>query len=156
MSLRQMVDAFLAERRIAVAGVSRGKQSAANPIYRRLRDAGYEVFPVNPNAETVEGDRCYPDLASIPGGVGAVMVATHPDQSAAIVRECAAHGIRHVWLHRSFGQGSVSQEAVDAGREAGLELIDGACPMMYLAPVDFGHRCIRFMLGVTGKLPKPA
>ena len=156
MSLQQMVDAFLAERRVAVAGVSRGTTSAANPIYRRLRAAGYEVFPVNPNADTVEGDRCYADVASIPGGVGAVMVATHPNQSAGVLRECAALGIRHVWLHRAFGQGSVSREAVDAGREAGLEVIDGACPMMYLAPVDFGHRCIRFILGVTGKLPKPA
>jgi predicted CoA-binding protein len=156
MTLKEMVDGFLSERRVAVAGVSRGTGSAANPIYRRLRDAGYEVFPVNPNATTVEGDRCYPDVRSIPGGVGAVMVATHPGQSAAVVRECAELGVKHVWLHRSFGAGSVSDDAVEAGRKAGLEVIAGACPMMYLAPVDFGHRCIRFVLGVTGKLPRPA
>ncbi|HET6348665.1 MAG TPA: CoA-binding protein, partial [Candidatus Krumholzibacteria bacterium] len=99
---------FLNVRRIAVAGVSRSTKSAANPVFRKLRDSGYDVFPVNPNAPQVEGVTCYPNLASIPGGVDAVMVATHPDVSAGIVKQAAAQQIMRVWFHRSFGQGSVS------------------------------------------------
>jgi predicted CoA-binding protein len=155
-TLQEAVNGFLAERRIAVAGVSRDGKATANFIYRRFKDQGYEVFAVNPNAETVEGDRCYPTVGAIPGGVRAALVVTPPRHSADVVRECAEAGVRHVWLHRSFGQGSVSDEAVEVGRRAGATVIAGACPMMYLAPVDLGHRCFRFILGITGKLPKSA
>lgn len=144
---------FLALRRIAVAGASRSGDTAGNIIYKKLRDQGYDVFPVNPNAETIEGDACFANVASIPGGVDAVVVATHPDISADVIRECAQLGIRHIWLHRSFGRGSVSDEAVEEARKAGLRVIPGACPMMYCEHVDVGHKCIRWWLGITGKLP---
>ena len=112
--LQATVREFLAHKRIAVAGVSRSETGeAANLIYRKLRDSGYQVFAVNPRAATVEGDDCYPDLAAIPGGVGAVVIATHPDVAPEIARNCADLGITSVWMHRSFGQGSVSQEAIE-------------------------------------------
>src|SRR5579871_6437350 len=98
---------FLAGKRFAVAGVSRSPAQAANAVFRKLRSSGFEVFPVNPNASEVESARCYPDLASIPGHVDGVVIATHPNVSVKIVRQCAGLGIRQVWLHRSFGQGSV-------------------------------------------------
>lgn len=153
--LQEAVDDFLARRRIAVAGVSRGGDAPANLIYRKLDRAGYEVFAVNPKAEEVEGNRCYAKLADIPGGVDAVMVATHPDVAPDIVRQCADLGIDRVWVHRSFGQGSVSDRAVALCREHGIRVIAGACPMMYVQPVDVGHRCMRWVLGVTGGLPSP-
>lgn len=145
---------FLACRRIAVAGFSRKKDQPANLILRKLRDTGHEVFAVNPTAAEIRGERCYPDLRSIPEGVEAVMVATHPDAASSVVEECAALGIRRVWMHRSFGQGSVSGEAVRRGRAAGLTVIDGACPMMFCRPVDPGHLCMRWVLRLAGKLPK--
>jgi predicted CoA-binding protein len=154
-SLDEAVQDFLAQRRIAVAGVSRSSDAAANFIYRRFRDAGYEVFAINPNAETVEGDRCYATIHEIPGGVDAVMFAAPPAAADGVVRQCAKAGVRRLWMHRSFGQGSVSDAAVKLCDELGIHVIAGACPMMYLAPVDFGHRCIRWILGVTGGLPKP-
>jgi len=147
---------FLAQRRIAVAGVSRSRTEAANTIYRKLRDSGYQVFPVNPKAAALEGTVCYPDLAAIPGGVDAVVVATHPEASLGVVSQCAELGIKHVWLHRSFGSGSVSNEAVSLCRERGIEVITGGCPMMFCAPVDVGHKCIRWFLRLTGGLPKAA
>jgi hypothetical protein len=58
-------------------------------------------------------------------------------------------------MHRSFGTGSVSEEAVNLCREKGIEVIPGACPMMFCEPVDFGHRCMRWLLKVTGGLPAP-
>jgi predicted CoA-binding protein len=115
--MNDSVSDFLAQRRIAVAGVSRTSSQAANLIYRKLRGSGYEVFPVNPKATEVEGDTCYPNLASIPDGVDAVVIATTPAIADGIVRECADRGISRVWMHRSFGAGSVSDVAVQYCRE---------------------------------------
>jgi uncharacterized protein len=145
---------FLAQRRIAVAGVSRQKAGhGGNVVYARLKQRGYEVFAVNPNAETVEGDTCYKDLASIPGGVDAVVIATNPSATDAVVAECVQLGIKRVWMHRSFGGGSVSDTAVQAGRAAGLTVIAGACPLMFDPTADAGHKCMRWVLGFTKGKP---
>ena len=154
--LREAVDDFLAQKRIAVAGVSRDPNQAANLVYRTLRKADYEVFAVNPNADEVEGEACYPDLKSIPGGVDAVVIATAPDVAEAMARACAEQGINRVWMHRSFGKGSVSEEAVELCRGRGLTAIAGGCPLMFLPGTDFGHRCMRWALSLTGGLPKEA
>jgi predicted CoA-binding protein len=153
--LETAVRAFLSSPRIAVAGVSRDRRQAANAIFRRLRDSGHQVFATNPRAESVEDGSCYPDLRSIPGGVDAVLIATPPEAALAIVRECIDLGIRRVWMHRSFGRGSVSEDAVALGRKNRITVIDGACPMMYCPPVDVAHRCLRTLLAWLGRLPDP-
>ena len=146
---------FLSHKRIAVAGVSRQAAGhGGNVVYTRLRDRGYQVFAVNPNATTVEGDACYHDLQSIPGGVEGVVIATNADASESVVRECLDLGITRVWMHRAFGQGSVSDAATKLGRDGGMTVIDGGCPLMYPPTADFGHRCMRFMLSLTGAVPK--
>ena len=147
------VGEFLAGKRIAVAGVTRGGNAPANAIFRRLRDTGHDVVAVNPNAEEVEGQRCYPDLASIPGAVDGVMVVTHPAISAEIVRQAAERGITKVWFHRSFGDGSVSEEALAECRLRGIAPIVGGCPLMYCGNVDLGHRCFRWWLGLQRRVP---
>ncbi len=152
--LSDSVSDFLAQKRIAVAGVSRTSGQAANLIYRKLRSAGYEVFPVNPKATEVEGDTCYPNLASIPEVVDAVVIATTPAVAENLVRECAERGIARVWMHRSFGTGSVSEAAITFCREREIAVIPGACPMMFCEPVDVGHKCMRWVLRLTGGLPK--
>jgi uncharacterized protein len=110
--IKDAAAAFLANRRIAVTGVSRtpGKHGS-NVVYTRLRERGYDVFAVNPNAEAVEGDRSYPTLSAIPGGVDAVVIGTKPETAEETMRECAELGVSHVWMHRSFGAGSVSAAA---------------------------------------------
>ena len=153
-TLAEAVSDFLARKRIAVAGVSRRKGQPANLILKKLRDSGHEAFAVNPAAAEIDGERCYPNLESIPGGVEAVMIATHPDVTMRVVEECADLGIKRVWMHRSFGRGSVSDEAVRLGRKAGLTVIDGACPMMFCKPVDPAHLCMRGILRLFGKLPR--
>ena len=156
MTMKEAAADFLAQKRIAVAGVSRstGGEHGGNVVYQRLRDRGYEVFAVNPNADEVEGDPCYHDLASIPDGVDAVVVATHPDQTMAVVEECVTLGIRRVWMHRSFGTGSVNDAAVEAGRQQGLTVIAGGCPLMFAPTSDFGHSTMHWLLKLTGKIPK--
>jgi predicted CoA-binding protein len=150
----ELVRDFLAQRRIAVAGVSRDPRQTANFIFRKLRDSGHEVLPVNPRAKEVEGVPCYPDLRSVPAPVDSVMIVTRPEAALEIVRECSALGITRVWMHRSFGTGSVSDAAVRYCREHGIRLIDGSCPAMFCEPVDFPHRCMRWILGAQGKLPR--
>lgn len=146
---------FLSHRRIAVTGVSRkAKDHGSNVVYKRLRDRGYEVFAVNPNADEVEGDRCYHDLRDIPGGVDAVVIATKPDAAEATMRDCAELGIKHTWMHRSFGEGSVCDEATVYGREHGITVIDGGCPLMFDPTADLGHKLMRFVFTRKGKVPK--
>jgi len=146
---------FLAKKRIAVTGVSRKPQGhGSNFVYQRLRERGYEVFAVNPNADEVEGDPCYQDLKSIPGGVQAVVIGTRPEIAEDTMRECADLGIRYVWMHRSFGKGSVSDAAIKYGRQRGIRVIDGGCPLMFDPTADPGHKAMRFVFTLTGKVPR--
>jgi len=143
----ELITDFLRGRRIAVAGVSRGTGGAANLVFRRLRDSGYEVFPVNPNATEVEGAKCFPNLKSVPGELDGIVVATHPDVSVHVVRQAVERKVSRVWFHRSFGRGSVSDAAVRECGSHGIQCIVGGCPLMYCEPVDFGHRCMRWWPG---------
>ena len=103
-SMKDAATAFLSSERVAVTGVSRtSKAHGSNNVYRRLRERGYQVFAVNPNAAEVEGDRAYPDLKSIPGGVQAVVIGTRPERAEETMHECAELGIGHVWMHRGPG-----------------------------------------------------
>jgi predicted CoA-binding protein len=153
--VKQAASEFLAHQRIAVTGVSRNPQGhGSNAVYQRLRTRGYQVVAINPNADEVEGDRCYHDLKSVPGGVEAVVIGTRPETAEATMRECAELGIRYVWMHRSFGAGSVSDAATDYGRQHGITVIDGGCPLMFNPTADVGHKAMRFVFTGTGKVPR--
>ncbi len=153
--IKAAATAFLDQRRVAVTGVSRqGRDHGSNTVYRRLRDRGYDVFAINPNADEVEGDLCYPDLKSVPGGVEAVVIGTRPEVAEQTMRDCVELGIGHVWMHRGPGPGSVSPEAARYGREHGVKVIDGGCPLMFEPTADFGHKCMRAVLTLTGSVPR--
>lgn len=155
VTIKEAASEFLATKRVAVTGVSRtAKGHGSNVVYQRLRKRGYEVFAVNPNAETVEGDRAYRDLTSIPGGVEAVVIGTRPETADATMRECAELGIKHVWMHRSQGGGSVSPSATEYGRQQGVTVIDGGCPLMFDPTADVVHKCMRVFLTMSGVVPK--
>jgi hypothetical protein len=147
---------FLAQKRIAVAGVSRSGRNdvAANRIYRRLRTSGHDVFAINPHTSTFDGDRCYPNVRAIAGGVDGVVIVTRPETTDQIVRECHDAGIRSVWMHRSLGAdgSSVSPQAVEYCRQHGIDVIANGCPMMFGPDVDFGHTCMRWILKWKGEL----
>lgn len=152
--IKAAATSFLAHKRIAVTGVSRNPEGhGSNVVYKRLRERGYQVFAINPNAEQVEGDRTYPDLKSVDGGVEAVVIGTRPETAADTMHECVDLGIREVWMHRSFGTGSVSHDAAEYGREHGIEVIEGGCPCMFDPAADPGHKVMRTMLTLTGKVP---
>jgi predicted CoA-binding protein len=153
MKVPAQVEQFLRGKRFAVAGVSRSGNQPANAVFRKLRASGFEVVPINPHAPELEGVRCYPDLTSVPGNVDGVVVVTPPGASAAVVHQAAARGIRQIWFHRSFGEGSVSSEALKACTEHGIEPVVGGCPLMYCQPVDVAHRCFRWWLARQARVP---
>lgn len=162
-SIDPLVKDFLAQKRIAVVGVSRQREEAANINYRKFKRAGYQVYAVNPNTDVFDGDPCYPDLKSLPDKPDGVFIVTRPAITEKVVRECVELGIGRVWMHGAFGSrptigkdaaakiGSASPEAVRLCREHGITVIPGACPNMFLAP-DFGHACMRQFLRLTGSL----
>jgi predicted CoA-binding protein len=154
-AIKDAAAAFLAHKRIAVTGVSHDpKEHGGNVVYQRLRERGYTVFAVNPNAESVEGDPCYASLTAIPDGVEAVVIATAPQHARATMEEAVALGITDVWMHRSFGGGSVSADATAYGRAHGVTVIDGGCPLMFAPTSDGGHRFMCRLLTLTGKVPR--
>jgi uncharacterized protein len=152
-SVKEAASTFLSNKRIAVTGVSRTPAThGSNNVYKRLRDRGYEVFAVNPNTDVVEGDPCYHDLKTIPGGVDAVVIGTRPEIAEDTMRECAELGITQVWMHRGPGSGSVSAAATEYGRKHGITVIDGGCPLMFGPTADFGHKIMRIVL--SSHVPK--
>jgi predicted CoA-binding protein len=155
-TLQTKVDEFLSHKRIAIAGVSHTDgNSTANAIYRRFRDNGFEVFPVNPNAETVEGTVCYKHVQDIPGHVDGVVVVTRADVTESVVHDCAEAGVTRVWMHGGVhGPGSsVSESAVTYCKEHNITVIAGACPLMFGQTSDGFHRFIKGVYGFMGRLP---
>ncbi|MCA9953461.1 MAG: CoA-binding protein [Anaerolineales bacterium] len=142
---------FLAQKRIAVAGVSRNPSETANGIFRTLRDKGYEVFAVNPHADSVEDGPCYPNMQAIPGGVDGAILVTTPEQSTQVVQDCVAAGVPRVWMHNNTWMGSsVSEEGTAVCQENGITVIAGGCPMMFFDPF---HKCMKWVLDKMGRLP---
>jgi predicted CoA-binding protein len=154
-TIKDAASDFLRQKRVAVTGVSRtAKGHGSNVVYKRLRERGYDVFAVNPNASEVEGDPAYRDLAAIPGGVDAVVIGTKPEHADETMHQCAELGIKQVWLHRGPGAGSVSETAAEYGRSHGIAVIDGGCPCMFDPTADFGHKAMRLIFTLSGNVPK--
>ncbi len=152
MTYQEQVQDFLAQKRIAVCGMSRTKDSGAGAIYLKLRNQGYEVLPVHPSAEALHGDPCYANLEEIPGGVDAVFIMNSPDISKEIAFKAIDLGIKHIWMHNNtLMPSSVSEEAVAQCRAANVNVISVGCPMMFLEP-DVFHSCMRWFIRVTGRM----
>lgn len=135
---------FLAHRRLAVVGASDEKDNFGRTIYTELRSRGYEPVAVNPHAGMVGDDACYPDLAAVPGELDGAIVMVAAEKAADVVRDCIDRGIPRVWLFKGVGgHGAVSDEAVELCREHGIDVIPGACPLMFLEPVAAVHRIHR-------------
>lgn len=152
-SLRNAAEHFLSLRTIAITGLSRTKKDAASLIYTTLRSRGYKVFAVHPDADTLEGDTCYKSFSDIPECVGGLIIAGSPAHTLSIVKNAKEAGIRNIWIHKSIGS-SVTEDAVQFCLANGVQVIPGGCPMMFSKPVDFGHVCLRGILGVLGRIPK--
>lgn len=158
-SIDSMVRDFLAQRTIAVVGVSDKRETGCNLCYRKFKDAGYSVFAVNPRLTTFDGDPCYPDLLAIPERLDAVFILANPNVTDKIVDQCINLGVTHVWMHCMMGIKpglaanitSVSEAAVARCRANGIAVIPGSCPNQFLKP-DFGHAAMRVLWRTLGFL----
>ena len=142
------IDAFLAEPAIAIVGVSRSGKGFGNVAARELRRKGYRIYPVNPHADLVDGERCYRSLADLPEPVKAVLVVVPPDEALRVVREASRAGIRRVWLQ----QGAEAPFVTLACDELGLDVVAGECILMFAKPTGV-HKAHRWIWKMVGKLP---
>ncbi|MFO7662301.1 MAG: CoA-binding protein [Chloroflexota bacterium] len=152
-----LVQDFLDQEKIAVVGVSDKRESGCNEVYKRFKEAGYTVYPVNPRLESYEGVPCYPDLHAIPEKPDGVFILANPKVTDQIVQQCVDLGVKQVWMHCMMGtkpglaasMTSVSPEAVQLCRENGITVIPGSCPNQFLQP-DFGHKMMRVVWRTLG------
>ena len=150
MKIDNLVKDFLGQKKIAVVGVSDKRETGCNLSYKKFKEAGYQVFAVNPRMSTYDGAPCYPDLRSIPDSPDAVFILANPKVTDQIVQQCVELGIKHVWMHCMMGtkpglaasMTSVSPQAVELCKANGITVIPGACPNHFLKP-DFGHTMMR-------------
>jgi hypothetical protein len=155
----ELVKDFLAQKKIAVVGVSDKRETGCNLGYRKFKEGGYRVYAVNPHITTFDGDPCYPDLKALPERPEAVFILANPGVTDQIVQQCVELGVKHVWMHCMMGTrpglgggtSSVSAEAVRLCRENGIAVIPGTCPNQFLKP-DFFHGMMRGMWRTFGFL----
>ena len=148
--LENLVQDFLAQKKIAVVGVSDKRDTGCNLAYKKLKESGYQVYAVNPRITIYDGAPCYSDLKSIPEKPDAVLILTNPKVTEQIVQPCVDLDIKHVWMHCMLGtkpglaasMTSVSQPAVEMCKANGIAVIPGSCPNQFLRP-DFAHGMMR-------------
>lgn len=145
------VDHFLEAKTIAVAGYSTDSKQVANNLYEKFKNNKYEVFGVNPKADQITDILCYKDLKSLPNKPDAVMISTSPEGTKKVIEECINLGIKHAWIHCSFGTGSYDEEAVEMAEKNGIEIIPRGCPHMFLEPDGF-HKCVKWFMNLQGRL----
>jgi len=140
----ESVSRFLGGRRLVVVGASDESSNFGGTVYRALRDHGYTVVAVNPMCDTVAGDRCYPALSAVPGPIDGAVIMVSQAKAPDVVRACVEREVPRVWLFKGLGgPGALSDDAVRICEEAGIDVVAGACPLMFLEPVGWFHRLHR-------------
>jgi predicted CoA-binding protein len=121
-----VVEDFLSQDVLAVAGVSRSGTGYGYKVWRHLKRKGLTVYAINPNAASIDGETCYASVADLPEPVGGVVCVVPPEVTLKVVKACVEHGIPRVWMQ----PGSESEEAVTLAEEHGLDVIAGQCLLM--------------------------
>ena len=158
-TIDSLIQYFLAQKVIAVVGVSDQRDTGCNLNYKKFKESGYKVYAVNPHLSIFDGAPCYPDLKSIPEKPDAVFLLTSPKVTEQIVQQCVELGVKHVWMHclmgtkpgLSAGTTSVSQSAVELCRANGIAVIPGSCPAQFIKP-DIGHSMMHWLWKTLGYL----
>lgn len=152
----ETVEGFLARKRVAMVGLSRNPKDFSAVLFRELCAKGYEVVPVNPQATEVQGRRCFGRVQEITPPVDAVLLMTKPDVTERVVEDCAAAGVRWVWMHRAGGKGAVSEKALKFCHERGMRVVAGECPFMFLDNTGAVHRWHGWWRKILGSYPQRA
>lgn len=150
----ETIEDFLAQKRIAMPGISRDPANFSVKLFEELCRRGYDVVPVNPHMAEVQGRRCFTRVQDIQPPVEAALLMTSSEATETVVHDCAEAGIRRVWMYRATGKGSVSTKAVAFCRERGIEVVPGQCPFMFLPDTAGVHRFHGFIRKITGRYPR--
>lgn len=150
MTTIKSVNDFMAQKNIAIVGVSRKKQKFGNAIYKELEKKGFALYPVNPNMEEYNGKKCYPDIASLPTDVTAIVINTKPDNTKKLIEEADKKGIKHIWLQ----QGSADKETIELSEKSVSNIISKQCVIMFAAPAKGIHGFHKWINKTFGILPK--
>lgn len=145
--MNESIAGFLKSKSIAVVGVSSSRAKIGSLAYRALKKGGYDVYPVNSDMASFDGDKCYRSLSELPAHVKAAFVAVKPDHASRVPGEAAAAGIRHLWFQQGADFSSLARRASDNG----LNVVTGRCLLMYAEPVKGIHRFHRYLSRLFGK-----
>ena len=149
----QLIDEFLALKRMAFVGVSHNEHDFSRKLFRELLVRGYDVVPVNPNALHIEGQRCFARVQDIAPSVEGALLMTSQLVTRAVVRDCAEAGIHRIWMYGGGGKGAVSPEALSFCESAGMSVIPGECPFMFLSGAGWIHRIHGVVMKIAGAYP---
>jgi predicted CoA-binding protein len=148
MTIRELIDDFLGQKRLAFVGVSGDPKDFSRRLFGELRKWGYSVIPVNPHATELDGQPFFARVQDIVPPVNAALLMTPPEITDQVVRDCAEAGITRIWMHRGAGKGAVSQAAIAFCEQKGIRVVPGYCPYMFLPKAGFIHRLHGFFRGV--------
>ena len=154
MTVMERIQDFLAQKRIAIAGVSRQDKDLSRALFREMRSHGYDMVPVNPEAREIEGSPCFAHVQDVAPGVDGVLLMTPAALTDGVVHDCAAAGVKRVWLYRAGGRGAVTAEAIQFCEANGISVIPGECPLMFLAGGAWFHRFHGLIKKITGSYPR--
>jgi hypothetical protein len=150
MTSKAAVEEFVSQKTLAIVGLSRNGQKFGNYAFKALRAKGYRVFPIHPQADQIDGAKCYRDFQSLPEKVDGVLIVVPPVQTEQVVRKAAAAGVHRVWMQ----QGAESEAAISYCGEHNMSVVHGECILMFAPPVESAHRAHRWLWKMLGKLPK--
>ncbi len=149
MTSLQSIESFLDKRPIAFVGVPRDTKKFGYHVYRDMKNRGFELIPVNPNTDNINGETCYKDLASVPDGVEKVFIITPKAQTLSVLEQAYTKGIKQAWIQQT----AETKEAIAFGSEKGMDLIHNECIMMFAVNTGI-HKLHGFLKKVFGRYPK--
>jgi predicted CoA-binding protein len=152
----EIIREFLAQKRIAIAGMSRDPTSFSTVMFTELQRRGYDVVPVNPNAASLQGQTCFARMQDIQPAVDAALLLTSPEATESVVNDCAEANIKRVWMYKAAGKGAVSEKAIAKCHQSGIQVVPGECPFMFLPETERIHRFHGFFRKITGRYPRRA
>ena len=150
---KDVIERFYSHKRIALIGASRDKRKYANGLLRALRERGYEVVPVNPTATDIDGLPCFANIQAAAPPVDAAIAVVAAPKLDSVVRDCAAAGVRMLWMHEHVMKGVMNPKAIYLCESSGIECIAGFCPMMFLPKTGFQHKIHGSIMKLFGAYP---
>lgn len=150
MASKVSIDLFFKSKNIAIVGVSGTGKGFGYSVYQKLKQSGFNVFPINNHVDNIDGNKCYNSLSELQGNADAVIMVIPPTESKDVVLEAERIGIKNIW----FQPGAESEELVQLAENLKMNVIEKECAMMFTEPVSGFHRFHRAVTKITGKYPR--